>query len=113
MRRIVAIVALAVGLTAAAVTGPTPAGAHFPGQQTKDICDWIEAIRFGPESNGIVWSNCAEVHWWGEHQVVVRYTSWTSGNYYCVVYDRRGYDPDGSAFGWNNGCPGVDGFYGG
>jgi hypothetical protein len=78
---------------------------HTPGQSTIDVCRYIEALRFGLNPNGIQYRNCWEVHWWGQHQVVVRYISASTGNYFCVAYDRRGYDPDGEAFGFNDGCP--------
>jgi hypothetical protein len=70
---------------------------HTNSEETRAICTYIEALRFGLNPNNIVWTNCAELHLWNEHQVGVRYWSNISWNSYCVIYDRRGFDPNGTA----------------
>jgi hypothetical protein len=89
---------------------------HQNGPWTADTCRYIEALRFGLNPNGVYYSHCQNVHWcFGtcQHQVVMRFTGATSGSYFCVAWDHRGYDGDGVAFGYNDGCPYVSGGYSG
>jgi hypothetical protein len=81
---------------------------HEITQSTRDICTYIEALRFGLNPNGVVWTNCSEQHYWGEHQVAVRYWSTSTWDGYCVIYDRRGFDPNG----WAIPAPCLTGVYG-
>lgn len=108
MRKLLVLVAGLV-LTLGIIAPVTPVEAHTEGQGTKNVCEWIETVRHGLEFNGVIWSRCNEVHWWGEHQVVFRITGNLSHDYYCVIWDHRNFDPDGTAFGFNDGCPGVSG----
>jgi hypothetical protein len=89
MRRLIATVALAVGLVAGTVGLAQPASAHTD-SQANAVCDWFEVQEWGAP-NYIYQLRNASVHWWGSHQALCIYDheyGWVDGHEnVCLLYD--------------------------
>jgi hypothetical protein len=92
MRRLIAAVALTVGLVAGMVGFAQPAAAHTD-DYVNAVCDWVEVETWPyPQHHQIYqWANDAK-HWWGSHQAYCGYDTfaeWTTEGVedHCILVD--------------------------